>query len=190
MRTFISINPDIEIKKEISKIQNELKEQIFSINNAFIKSIKWETEDKFHITLFFIGDTSESKVNNIHSGIIKLESSLSLNEINFAAKNVNAFPKLKYPRVIILDLVNENNKIFELSNKLNTVLKEEGFESIQRFHPHITLGRIKRENKINLIGLENKTKMDLNFRVKNFYLMESKLKNIGSEYSILKEYKI
>jgi RNA 2',3'-cyclic 3'-phosphodiesterase len=190
MRTFISLNPDEPVRKKISEIQNYVKEKISDLNPEFLNSIKWEPENKFHLTLFFIGETDENKVSVIHSGLKKLESGISFKEINFKLKSINAFPKLKYPRVLILELDNEDKKVFELSNKINSVLKEIGFENDKLFHPHFTIGRIKRDHKINLTKLENNIEIDLNFYVNKFFLMESKLKKDGSEYSVIDDYKI
>ena len=190
MRTFISINIDDTVKKKLSGIQAELKNKISEISKDSLRAIKWTDKENFHLTLFFIGEVNESRLKEIDNNLSKLEGELSLNEIEFDLKSFNAFPKLRYPRVLMLELHNEDKKVFELSGKINESLKSTGFESDKKFRPHITLGRVKREQKINLTGLDNFIKMDLKFSVKEFYLMESKLKSSGSKYSVLKKYRL
>ena len=188
MRTFISINTDDSLKNTISGIQKNLKKSISLLNEDFLKSIRWEDRDKFHMTLFFIGDVNESRLNEINFMLSKMESGLSLNEIKFELKSINAFPKLKYPRVLILELINEDKKVFELSQRINDSLKEIGFVNDKTFKPHITLGRIKRDHKINLTGLDCSISSGLVFSSKEFFLMESKLKSTGSEYTVIKKF--
>lgn len=190
MRTFISLNPGDTAKKKITEIQNNVKKLISGINPAYLNFVKWATEDKFHITLFFIGNISEIQLDEIKLKLKYLESELSIDELIFSVKRINAFPKLRYPRVLFLELNNEDNKVIELFNRINTLMKESGFSNDKPFHLHITLGRIKRDRKINLTALENMKTVDWNFSVVNFYLMESKLKRSGSEYSVIEEYKI
>lgn len=190
MRTFISLNPDIDTKKKISEIQIRLKEKISTINKSFLDSVKWESEINFHMTLFFIGEVSENDMNKIRNGLNVIEKELNTSEMEFTYKGIDAFPKLKYPRVIILDLINKDGKVFELSERINSALKKYGFQSDKKFHPHITLGRVKRDRKIDLSNIRDSISSDLSFKVNSFCLMKSELKSSGAEYTILEEYKL
>ena len=53
MRSFISLNVNSEIKDEFYKIQNDVKK---NIGESQVDLIRWEKRDKFHMTLFFLGD--------------------------------------------------------------------------------------------------------------------------------------
>ena len=189
MRTFISINPDIDTKKKISEIQIRLKEKISTINKSFLDCVKWESVYNFHMTLFFIGEVNETGLNKIRSGLNILEKEIKISEMEFTYKGTDAFPKLKFPRVLILDLTNKDGKVFELSDTINSALKEQGFISDKKFHPHITLGRVKRDRKIDLTNIRDSISSDLSFKVNSFCLMKSELKSSGAEYSVLEEYK-
>jgi 2'-5' RNA ligase len=190
MRTFISLNPDIDTKKKISEIQIRLKEKISTVNKSYLDFVKWESEINFHLTLFFIGEVNENDLNKIRSGLNIIGKEIKISEMEFTFKGIDAFPKLKYPRVIILDLTNKYEKVFELSGTINSDLKEHGFISDKKFHPHITLGRVKRDRKIDLTGIRDSVSSDLSFKINNFCLMKSELKSSGAEYSILEEYKL
>lgn len=188
MRAFISINIDGSTKKKISDIQNKVKDEVSVINKDFLKSISWTEKEKFHLTLFFIGEVKGDKLKEIDNCLTNIGA--SLNEIRFDFKCINAFPKLRYPGVLIIELLNKDKKVTELYERINESLKSAGFLNDKLFYPHITLGRVKRERKINLTGLEKNIKSDLNFSVNGFCLMESKLKSTGAEYSEIKKYKI
>ena len=66
----------------------------------------------------------------------------SNNEIFFHANSVNVFPRLKYPRVLFVDMYNKDKKALELYNKIYDVLRLFKFEPDKKFHPHITLARL------------------------------------------------
>ncbi len=190
MRTFISIIPDDETRKRIFRLQSEVKQKASLINKRYPDSISWVTRDKFHITLFFIGEVNIEKLTKINEGLKDLEKDLLFGKFDFTAKGVNAFPKLKHPRVLVLDFVNEDNKVFKLSDRLNFNLAKSGIISDKAFHPHITLGRVRRNHRINLSELENLIIPELGFSVSKFHLMKSELKKGGSEYSVIAEYRL
>jgi len=190
MRAFISLNPDYDTKKKISEIQLNVKEKVFEINKDFFNSIKWEPEDKFHMTLFFIGEIDEANINKVRFKLTEMENELENHEMIFSAIGINAFPKLKIPRVIIIELENKDKNVFVLSERINSKLKEMNIHSDKKFYPHVTIGRVKKDRKINLTGIKGKIISELEFGVKNFFLMKSELKSSGSEFSVLKEYNV
>lgn len=188
MRLFISINPDEETADNIYKVQQEFKKRISDINKDFVNKIKWEEKNKFHMTLFFIGEADDKKAGEIDSGLRETSNRNVSGEIEFSFGILNAFPKMRYPRVLFLELNNTDKKIFELSKRINECLIKTGIESDKQFHPHITLGRVKRESKLNLSQLKSYQNIVFKFTVKEFFLIESRLKSHGSEYKILKKY--
>ena len=190
MRVFISLNPDDSVKEKIKDIQNELKMMVRSGNRYFMKHIKWEEQVKFHMTLFFIGEISEDLFSGIDNGLSRVLNRPVFDKIKFEFTGIGAFPNLKYHRVLIAEFLNEDKKIFELSKRINELMSRSCLKIDRSFHPHITLGRVRRDRKINLKEIVKEIKSDINFTVEEICLMESKLKSSGSEYSVLKKYKI
>lgn len=187
MRTFISLNLSEEKKREVLEIQNEVKSLL---DRNALDSIKWEGQNKFHQTIFFLGDVEASIVNKISSDLESIKSEIDFSELGFVAKGINAFPKLRYPRVLIVELDSIEMKVFRLYDKIREKLGRYGFQADKNFHPHITLGRVKRDRKINLEFLRNKIKTDLSFTLNDFYLMESKLDFRGSEYKEIRRFSL
>lgn len=190
MRLFISINPDEETADNIYKVQQEFKKRISDINKDFVNKIKWEEKNKFHMTLFFIGEADDKKAVEIDSVLREISAKQVSGEIQFSFGILNAFPKMRYPRVLFLELNNTDKKIFELSKRINECLIKTGIKSDKQFHPHITLGRVKRNKKINLLEFKNEININHKFTAKDLYLMESELKVNGSEYKVLKKYNL
>lgn len=184
MRSFISLNIDEDVKEKIHKIQNEVKDYLGEEKKHFVR---WEKKDKFHMTLFFLGDATPDMVNDLIKELefIKLKPD---SEIFFYANSISAFPRLKYSRVLFVDMYNKDKKALELYNKLYDALKLFRFKPDKKFHPHITLGRVKRDQKLDLTGLKDTIKFKIKFSINSFYLMESKLDFRGSEYKVTKRF--
>lgn len=187
MRTFISINLDESTKNEIYKIQKEIKNYL---DENTVNSIKWEEREKFHITLFFLGDVTDSQADLISEKLESVNSGKSISFMKFKSKSINAFPNLKNPRVLIIDLENEDNQIEFLYNEITTSLAEIGFEPEKNFHSHITLGRVRRDRRVRLNDVAEKIIPDFEFEVKEFYFMESKMDRFGSKYKVIKKFEL
>ena len=184
MRSFISLNINEDVKEKIQNIQNEVKEYLGEEKKHLIR---WEKKEKFHMTLFFLGDVAADMVNDLIKELefIKFQPN---NEIFFHANSINAFPRLRYPRILFVDMYNKDKKALILYNKIYQVLKLFKFEPDKKFHPHITLGRVKRDQKMNLTDLEDEIKFKIDFSINSFYLMESKLDYRGSVYKVTKRF--
>lgn len=185
MRIFISLNLSEEKKREVLEIQTEVKKLLDSDE---INSIKWEGRDKFHQTIFFLGDVEEKTVREITADLEKIKSEVDFKEMKFIATGINAFPKLRFPKVLIIELENPDGNAFRLYDKICGTLEIYGFKPDKQFHPHITLGRVRRDRKINLEFLKDKIKANLSFTLDDFYLMESKLDSRGSVYKEIKRF--
>ena len=187
MRTFISINPREDTKRKIFEIQNEIK---FHLDDVTKYSIRWEDNDKFHITLFFLGDVIDKQVDIIKNELSIINEDRAYKEINFKYKSINAFPNLRNPRVLIIDLKNEDMQIFRLYEEISSTLGKCGFEPEKKFHPHITLGRVRRDKNIKLKNLEQLNIPVLEFNINDFHFMESKIDSTGSTYKTIKKFEL
>jgi len=185
MRTFISLNLTEDTKREFARVQEEVKS---SLDSREVDSIKWEGKDKFHQTIFFLGDIAENMLFGISRGLGKIKSEISFDKITFTAKEITAFPNLRYPRVLVAGLENTDGRVFDLYDKICGVLAEYDFTPDKKFHPHITLGRVRRDRKINLTSLKEGIKFNIEFNCEEFFLMESRLDSRGSVYKELKKF--
>ena len=179
LRTFIAFDTPPDVKAEMRDLQEQLKTSRVDV--------RWETIDKFHATIKFLGDVDQAllpKITAICSSII--EQSLQF-EISY--QSLGCFPNKKQPRVLWIGCVNEDGRLESLKNLLDDALLPLGFEIEDRkFRPHITLGRVKSFSNINnlLPMLENLTFEPRKVLIQHIELMKSTLRQEGSMYSILK----
>ena len=183
MRTFVSINLTNEIKKELKDLQEQIKSKMTPREAG---SMRWEQPDKFHITLFFIGDIDAGILNRVKNSLNAVnydDGPLSLN-----LYSIGGFPNLRSPRVLFVN-IKDDGKLVKLAEEVHLQMNELGYESDKKFHPHITLGRIKRDRKVNLTKL-SEINVDIKFDANAFYLMESKLQPTGSVYTKRDRYEL
>ncbi len=178
IRTFIAFDTPDKIRREMSMVQSQLKQ-----SNA---DVKWESENKFHATIKFLGDVDESSLPSLLSSIESAVRKHSLFEISY--QSVGAFPDIGHPKVVWIGCENPDGILKNIKNELDIKLQLLGFEIEKRgFHPHITLGRIKGDRGIkNLTSLLEKiTFQPHSAKVSEVVVMKSVLRPEGSEYSVI-----
>ena len=103
-----------------------------------IAAIRWVGADNFHLTLKFLGDIDESKIEPIGAALadaLRLFPRLTIN-----AKGLGVFPNPKRPRVLWVGLV--GSYLVSLKAKVDSALTPLGFAPEEKtFTPHLTIGR-------------------------------------------------
>jgi 2'-5' RNA ligase len=179
MRTFLAYILPIDILNSALEAKNSLT----SLNH---RDIKWVEDVNLHVTLQFLGEVNENKLQEI-DGVIS-EMLLTAPAAEFEIQGIEASPAAQ-PRVIWIKLECSPERI-KFHQKLASRLKQHCPEiEIKPFKPHITLGRVK--DNIPPIIL---TKM-LSYPIKQqkfisdeIVLFKSILSKKGPQYIPLNEY--
>ena len=175
-RGFIAI--DIPSFPKLLEFENDLRKIDADIKLVEPKNI--------HITLKFLGDTSEAHIEKIQD-IIK-ESVKGIQPFEIIFSNVGVFPNLNYMKVIWIGIQNaEPIKI--IANSINEKITILGFEKDKRpFSAHLTIGRVKtakNKERVKQILIKYQ-KMDFySFNVESVKLKKSVLTPKGPIYSDL-----
>jgi RNA 2',3'-cyclic 3'-phosphodiesterase len=178
MRTFIALPTSTIIQQLMADVQSRLK--------AAQADVKWESQDKFHITLKFLGDTEQSKIELLTSALSKIAKQLPTLEITYDSLGV--FPNLHNPRVVWLG-TQSNQAILDLQSAVEKTCMDFGFHKEERaFHPHITFGRVKGIHNLARLtdAIKTITFEPMQSRCSEVLLMKSDLRPSGSIYTILK----
>lgn len=177
MRAFISLNLDKATKELVKKYRDELRN---IMGSDIAEKIKWEAEDKYHITLFFIGDIKDG-LKNIMIQELDNIGNLNIGEIEFEFERISAFPDLKNPRVLFLDVKDKEKKSFVFSKEVEDKMNLFGFKQDKKYVPHITLGRVRKNERIQLKDMNVECENE-KFTAKYVCLMKSALTSKGSYY--------
>ncbi len=186
MRAFISIHPDEEIIGKISLIQRSFKDEVRSSGEHKFRALRWESADKFHMTLFFIGETEMIISRKIDERLSLINRDLG--EIRICTGKVEAFPNLRYPRVVVLEMIEKEGKLTKLVEEIRAAMLEFGLKEDKPFRPHITLARVRRDSKVSLTDMNLNIDNTIDFAAKSFCLYQSILQPTGSVYKKLNEY--
>lgn len=170
----------IEIPKEVQK-------QLWGVSESLQKygyPIGWVSQDKFHITLVYLGYLTEEQLDKVIAILQGASPSFS----SFVARldKINAFPSIKHPRVIFVSLNEGLKETQNIYDNLTAPLTKAGVKlEKQKFTPHVTLGRVKDDDfylhkKIEEMLSRTKLPFFKSFQVLTISLFESI--KVGKEF--------
>lgn len=166
MRTFIGFDFCNELKNELLNIQNILK--------ANSDKGSWVNSSNFHMTLKFLGEIDDSKVDYIDN-ILK-EIALKSSPISINLKNLGYFDRRDNEyRVVWVGFGGEIDKLNLTYDILGNMMYEIGFTKETRsFNPHITLGRrVQTKANFNILKQMIEPKLGKEYILDNLVLMKS-----------------
>lgn len=173
----IKIDPAEKFRKIYADLQARLKGE----------QLKWVDLKNMHITLKFIGETSEDQIPSVIHALEKTE--VRHTAFDFNLKGTGIFGSQYNPRVIWFGTT-ENKELCHLAEDTLAAFDEIGMQrDRQNLVPHLTIARIKeigdKKRFQTSIGLY-KTEDIQPIHVHEFILYESILKPSGPEYYKLK----
>jgi 2'-5' RNA ligase len=184
------------MKRIFIAVKIETEEQLLKMISLFKQalkndSIKWTETSNIHITLVFLGDTQETRAEEIDIILKKLCNGFG--SFGLVLSGAGVFRSLNDPRVIWTGIAHSEQMIM-LNKKIVEKLKETGTKVEDRsFNPHLTLGRVKRINdltKLKVLLDEFKDKEIQRVKVSEIILYESILRPEGPIYKPLGKYSL
>ena len=130
-KIFIAINLPERIKNKLEKYQ----EEISSSFNDFCP-IKWTRKENLHITLFFIGFVEFDELMDVFNRVEQAVE--NIDPFNVDLENISYAPKADNPKMVWAN-GKESSEMIEINDQLEKALD---FTTVNKFKPHITLGRI------------------------------------------------
>jgi len=170
-RIFIAIN-----------LPEDTQEQLLEYKNKWVElPAKWAAPDTLHITLAFLGNTSDQELVDIcellkQVGDTHQKFSLDLTNIEYG-------PFGKPPRMIWA-IVKQSSPLADVQEHIEQILDQ---RSTKSFSPHLTLAKL---NMFKLQHMEIEEipeiheQISLSFLVQSIEVMESEMKRSGPQYTI------
>jgi 2'-5' RNA ligase len=137
LRTFIAIELDEDLKDNLARLQNRLRGQMSP------RSVRWVRPEGIHLTLKFLGDTTEEQVEQVKEALAR--AAAGAGPITFSVGGVGCFPNTRRPRVVWVGLHEPTGALARLRDAVEEQVAPLGFPTEKRpFSPHLTLGRVHR----------------------------------------------
>ena len=176
MRLFIAALLPKEIQRQLSLYINTLK--------PAVDGVKWEKPEKLHLTLNFLGDVDQSRIEEI--SLLLARNTQNCASFQLSTTLFGAFPNLRNPKVLYAGL-SQNKVMTEFQSTIEGSLSELGFENDNRkFMPHVTLGRVKKRIILKNVPILEKKK----FNITEIGLIRSELRPEGSVYTPVEIFKL
>jgi len=129
MRLFVALDLDPQIRDAIASFMNEVR--------RLAADVRWVQPESLHVTLKFIGERPDAKVNDIENAL----RGISAKAFQLSFRGSGFFPSEKSARVFWIG-IEADAALAELAAKVEPSLVPLGIEAEKRaFNPHLTLAR-------------------------------------------------
>jgi 2'-5' RNA ligase len=186
VRLFVALEipPDVRANlADFIKEMNALSEQFGQ------KWVRWVRAANLHITLKFIGEVADTKLDGIRGALAKVRGD-GLFEIRI--RGMGFFPDEERTTVLWTGL-EASAKLASLAGAIDAAIATQGLRRENRaFLPHLTLARFAPPGILGSTGIgkellaaikQNGEREFGSFVAREFHLVESKLKPSGAEYT-------
>ena len=177
MRVFVAVEIPGEVRRAIASFIGRLEKTC--------RGARWVRVEGMHLTLKFIGEAQEEKVEQIRRTLAEVRN-VSPVEIGF--RGTGFFPNAKHPRVFWAGIEATPN-LGELASEIERRLEALGIPSEQRpFKPHLTLARFKSEEGLSQLHEALATEGAIEFGrtvASEFHMYQSQLKPGGAVHTQL-----
>lgn len=182
MRLFIAVDLSKSLKEKLSALQEKLK--------ASSADVKWVEKQNLHITLKFLGEVPESRLEEIRQKLEAVSKEHDAFKVEIAGSG--GFPGLKSIRVVWAGIKDGVEYLARLIKNIENKMEELGFPKEERvFKGHLTLGRTRspknKEKLHELLIKEQEINMGTE-AVEKITLFQSILSKKGPEYKVVREF--
>ncbi len=175
MRAFVAIFPPPEVRRVALEAARGAARNLGD-------RVRWTRLDNVHLTLKFLGDVPEEKLEDIGAALMEV----CANHASFDASlaSFGAFPSARRARVVWAGVGTGSEEVRALAADVGAALGPLGFGHEERAYvPHATLGRI-RGRPVSL-DLPASVPGELGFGIARIELVKSTLSPGGSVYEAL-----
>jgi len=179
VRLFLAINFPAAVRHEISVATSPLRE--------CAPELGWTAEDRLHLTLKFLGEQAESRVEALAAALTNVVA--RHRELVMTLGGVGAFPNFRRARVVWMG-VSQEPRLELLHHDIEVAYDALGCELEGRpFRPHLTLARVRHALPVDrmreLWRSAKRIDYGTEFIVHSVDLMQSDLSSSGPRYTTL-----
>ncbi len=166
---------------------------VLDLLSAEPRTLKPVPRTNFHITVKFIGEIDDSRLEQMSNFFDNIK--FATGPIEYNLRRLGAFPSINRPNVLWCGIQANPQKLADIHAPIENLCTDSGFKKDERaFSPHLTLARIKKEARVPQSIIEFlKKNSETEFGQSSFkevILYESILKPAGPAYIPIKSIKL
>jgi 2'-5' RNA ligase len=180
VRLFVAIELPDDTKRELSACAEALQQA------GLRDGLRWVRPEGIHITLKFLGEVADARVDEIAAALQEGVSGAGAFELR--PEGVGTFGGRR-PRVVWVGVGGETSRLAALADRVEQAISPLGFPREQRaFSAHLTLARVREDaspaarEAIAAGGAAFRAPVFTSFRVERVSLMRSTLQRGGAVY--------
>lgn len=136
IRTFIAV--------DVSSAVRTAAENAIACLRGSEASVNWVQPENVHLTLKFLGEVPNVEVHAVCRAVQQAVAASGVSPFEVDCHGLGAFPDVDRARTVWLGVREGGEQLIELHDAIDDQLPKLGFaRERRRFHPHITLGRVK-----------------------------------------------
>jgi 2'-5' RNA ligase len=140
VRAFIAIELGEGLRDKLGDLQARLRGDVPP------GLVRWVRPEGMHLTLKFLGDVPVAQVESIANAVSQTCEEHA--PFGCSVSGLGCFPNPARPRVVWVGIQEPSGALASLQRDVDRAVSRLGFEPEgRRFHPHLTLGRIKSRDR-------------------------------------------
>ena len=177
LRLFVALEPPGSLRDALTRLQDPHRHR---------KDVRWADPGTLHLTLKFLGDTVEDLVPAATAALA--ETCARLPPLSLEVAGFGVFPRRGPPRVLWVGVGGDLEALASLVQAVDRALEPLGVPRETRpYHPHITLGRVKRGRAGEVIDALSGLGHLGSFEARHLVLFQSTLTPAGAKHEALAE---
>jgi 2'-5' RNA ligase len=182
MRLFVSLDLAPHLHQEVQSVQELL---------ADASGLRFIDPTQAHITLKFLGDVEESRLDVVSDAISDAVETANIEPFQAEFGDLGVFPDLDYISVVWLGVRDGSEQVTTLHESLEDELTAIGFEPEDHdFTPHVTIARMDHAGGKSLVQevVQERSPTVGRMTVDTISLTESTLTPDGPEYEAVERF--
>ncbi len=139
-RIFVAIDISEEARAKVVEYIENLRREFPRV------PVGWERAEKLHLTMKFLGEIDESRLNSLIEAVENTAKHTTNFELQISDTGV--FPSFKKARILWLGINDEKRSLQNLNKILRIECEKRNFAGEKRnFQPHLTIARLREPQK-------------------------------------------
>jgi RNA 2',3'-cyclic 3'-phosphodiesterase len=144
MRLFVAIEMNRSIEEAAREVIDDLRGRVARL--APRARVTWSAPERIHITVRFIGEADEARVQNIR---VALGPTIDAPVFDVTVEGVGAFPLRGAPHVFWAGLTDGRDNLLEVERVVSRRLESLVPAEERPYSPHLTLARVKEPGSLS-----------------------------------------